>query len=75
MFNKQEVVTKTYWAARLQEHLADSPIVEIIPEGQGTHGILQVELASAVEVENRVEWAGMAVKEISKSVFRNNEKI
>ncbi len=51
-------------AAGLQEDLVDHPVLEVVAEGEDAHLVDDVELAGAVEVEDGVEGARMAVEEV-----------
>ena len=51
-------------AASLQVDVRDSPVVEIIFESQDTHLVSNVKFSRPVEVEDCVEGARVAIKEI-----------
>lgn len=49
---------------RLQIQLIHSPVLQVIAERQHAHLVHQMELPGPVEVEDRAERLGMAVKEV-----------
>jgi hypothetical protein len=51
-------------AAGLQEDLINHPVLQVVAEGQHAHLINDVELPRAVEVEDGVEGARVAVEEV-----------
>ena len=53
---------------------AHSPEVEVISEGQDTHGILDMQFPSPVEVQDGIEGSGMAVKEVSRLFYFKRTK-
>ena len=55
----------SHLTARLQVDLINAPVSEVVCEGEAAHVLLDVELASPVEVQDGVEGSRVTVKEIS----------
>lgn len=51
-------------ATALEIELVDAPICEIVAERQHAHLVYQVELAGAIEIEDRAERLWMPIKEV-----------